>query len=191
MSRSPRLPGLLVLATLLGCGGGTTLPDPTGLLPEGDSRALGREIVERINAWRLESGLPAVALSSALSAVADAHVHDLADHPPDLLAGCNVHSWSAHGAWTSCCYTGEAEVFPCMWDKPAEIAGYPGRGYENAATGADSPAEAVEGWRASPLHRAVILNEGGWADLTWRAVGAALHRGYAVLWFGEEVDGEP
>jgi hypothetical protein len=65
---------------------------------------------------------------------------------------------------------------------------YPGSGYENAAGGVGSPAAALSGWQGSSGHNAVILNEGIWARQPWRAVGADVFGGYAVLWFGSEAD---
>lgn len=47
---------------------------------------------------------------------------------------------------------------------------------------------ALEGWKHSPGHNAVILNQDIWADHPWGAIGADIHAGYAVLWFGEEPD---
>ena len=75
-----------------------------------------------------------------------------------------------------------------MWSKPAELTSYTGYGYENAASGVSSAAQAVGLWQSSGPHNAVILNQGMWANRTWRALGAGLYQGYATLWFGEQTD---
>jgi uncharacterized protein YkwD len=77
-----------------------------------------------------------------------------------------------------------------MWDKPGQLTVYPSAGYENAAGagGSITPAQALSLWKNSPGHNAVILNQGIWANQTWRAVGAGVQDGYAMLWFGSSVD---
>ena len=51
-----------------------------------------------------------------------------------------------------------------------------------------TPAMAIGIWRESAAHNAMVLNHGRWADNTWRAMGAAIGRHYAVVWFGESPD---
>ncbi len=149
----------------------------------------GTAIVELINAYRVDNGKPEVALSPSLCSVALAHVEDLDINAPHEEPGdCNLHSWSDQGAWGACCYTPDHAEAQCMWDKPSELTAYSGYGYENAAAGTNSPADAVEAWKGSPGHNDVMLNQGGWANLPWGAIGAALQDGYAVVWFGEEAD---
>jgi hypothetical protein len=82
--------------------------------------------------------------------------------------------------------------------KPQEIASYPANGFEIAqlagaslggCTGRTTPENALQGWRyESPPHNDVIVNAGEWVDYNWRAIGAAVHEGHAVVWFGEEYD---
>lgn len=148
------------------------------------------ELIELVNEYRAEHGLPAVPQSSSLCTVGHLHAVDLAEQNPHGPAECNLHSWSGAGAWSACCYTSDHMEAQCMWDKPRELTDYQGNGFENAAGngGTLTPAQALDLWRGSPGHNDVILNQGMWADLPWGAVGAGIHEGYAVLWFGDQVD---
>ena len=62
-----------------------------------------------------------------------------------------------------------------MWSKPQELTSYSGSGYENAASGASSPAGALSMWQNSSAHNDVMLNQGMWSSHPWKAVGAALY----------------
>ncbi len=156
--------------------------------PEGCT-ADALELVDLVNAYRAENGLPAIPASPSLCTVATTHVHDLADNGPHLQpGGCNLHSWSDQGSWSPCCYTPDHAQAQCMWDKPSELSVYPGYGYENAASGVSSPAQGLAAWKSSPPHNEVILNLGIWANHPWQALGADVHQGFSVLWFGEQVD---
>ena len=145
-------------------------------------------LAEVINAYRKDQGLPTIPTSPSLQKVAEAHVRDLAAHPPS--GACNLHSWSSQGKWSACCYTDDHARATCMWSKPAEIAGYASSGFEIAAAGTTTPNSALDSWRGSEAHHAVILNRGIWAKSTWRAMGAAIHEDYAVVWFGELADAQ-
>lgn len=151
------------------------------------------ELIDLLNAYRAENGLGSIPASSSLCRVGDLHVQDLVAEAPHTVANCNLHSWSDAGPWSGCCYTPDHAAAQCMWDKPRELTDYPGNGYENAAGGGSSlgPAEALDLWKGSSGHNAVMLNEGTWANLTWNAVGVGIADGYAVLWFGEEPDPAP
>lgn len=194
-------------------GPGTSDPDPTEPGPsstEGESTGgnMGEStgdpapagcsadaltLIDLLNEYRAENGLGPIPASSSMCTVGDLHVQDLAAEAPHTVGSCNLHSWSDAGAWSGCCYTPDHAAAQCMWDKPRELTDYPGNGYENAAGGGGSlgPAEALELWKGSPGHNAVMLNEGTWANLTWNAVGVGISGGYAVLWFGEESDPTP
>lgn len=155
-----------------------------GCTPEGE------QIVALINAYRTENGKPAVPLSPSLCTVGQTHVIDLADNAPHQVGNCNLHSWSDQGPWVECCYTSDHANAACMWSKPGELTVYPGNGYENAYGGGGnvSPAQAVDGWKNSPGHNDVMLNQGIWVNYPWGAMGAGLYQGYAVVWFGEQTD---
>ncbi len=141
--------------------------------------------------YRKSKGLPSIPLSAKLSQVAKVHAHDLADNykfDPDNK--CNPHSWSKKGNWTSCCYTSDHKRAQCMWDKPKEIAGYPGFGYEIAyySTAGATAQEGLDGWKVSPGHNPLIVNLDIWSKVKWNAIGVALYKEYGLIWFGEEKD---
>ena len=154
------------------------------------------ELVDAINAYRKENGLKAVPISSKLTAVARAHVLDLAKHSPHKTCGGNLHAWSDKGKWKGGCYTSdERDTYPIMWNKPKEIAAYEGLGFEVAAraTKGGKPhidaAAALKLWQNSPPHRDVLLSRGIWSKKPWQALGAVHHRGFACAWFGRVEDG--
>jgi uncharacterized protein YkwD len=164
--------------------------DSTGATPVSDCSAEELELIDLVNAYRGENGLPAIPASPSLCIVGHTHAEDLAVNAPHAVPGCNLHSWSDAGPWSACCYTDDHAQAQCMWNKPSELTSYPGNGYENAAGGGGelTPQQALDLWKASAGHNAVILNEGIWADTPWGALGAGVYMGYAVLWFGEEPD---
>jgi hypothetical protein len=124
-----------------------------------------------------------------LTTVAETHASDLAENyvRSDV---CNLHSWSDKGNWTPFCYTADHANAQLMWNKPRELTSYPGNGYEIAVYKSDTitAIEALELWKNSEEHLNLILNRGIWKDLKWNAIGGAINKGYAVVWFGEEVD---
>jgi len=134
-----------------------------------------------INAYRAEKGLSAIALSPALSLVANRHVRDLQKNVGKL----------SHG-WSNCAYDGgDSSTYPCMWDAPKRLGtSYPGKGYENAYSSSNTATavEALATWKQSPPHNDTILNQSIWQDITWQAIGIGMYQGYAVIWFGDEQD---
>lgn len=201
MRHVSRLWVVLVLALVLGCGGGGgdgtdpgdgspggSNPGGSDPAPTGGCTTIGIELVNAVNVYRAENGLPAIPFSPSLCFVANEHVKDLSANAPHGGAGCNLHSWSDQGTWTSCCYTPDHAQASCMWSKPGELTSYPGPGYENAASGVSTADGALALWKTSPAHNEVILNQGIWVSHPWQALGAAIYDGYAVLWFGEQVD---
>lgn len=150
-----------------------------------------KKLHEMINAYRIEKELPPIPLSSDLSLVARSHARDLAENYNfDPENKCNPHSWSDKGDWTSCCYTSNHAEAECMWKKPMEIADYPGYGYEIAyyqSSGAN-PTMALSGWKSSKSHNPIIVNQGMWKQVEWKAMGVGIFKEYAVVWFGEIKD---
>lgn len=138
-----------------------------------------------IMSYRHENGLGSIPVSSSLSYVARAHVHDLEMHP----TSGSLHSWSGYGPWTAFSFHG-SESSEHMWRKPAELTAYKGRGYEIAVKTFEKidPATALSLWIDSSHHNPVIINTGDWESLHWNAVGIAMSGKYAVVWFGEEPD---
>jgi hypothetical protein len=141
--------------------------------------------------YRKSKGLPIIPLSAKLSLVAQTHAHDLMDHYKfDINNKCNPHSWSKKGKWTACCYTSDHKQAKCMWDKPKEIAEYNGSGYEIAyysSKGATAE-EGLAGWKLSPGHNPLIINDGMWSKLQWKAIGIGFYGEYGIVWFGEVED---
>lgn len=162
---------------------------PPGATAVGLPDAQGAELANRINAYRQSQGLPPVPRSRALGFVAQAHVRDLEQNHPDS-GTCNMHSWSRSSVWTGCCYTPDHAHASCMWQKPRELVGFGGNGYEVATGGGGpmTPAGAVTSWQGSAAHNAVILSQGMWSTKPWRAMGTAVYGSHAVAWFAEESD---
>jgi hypothetical protein len=153
-----------------------------------------KKIYNYIMAYRAQNNLPNIPLSPSLTIVAQTHVKDLAMNKPDL-GSCNAHSWSGNGNWKPVCYTADHKQASLMWSKPKELTSYQGNGFEIAAgsNGCCSnfvmTAEyAVEGWKKSSGHNAVMINQDVWKTLKWNAIGIGLYKGFAVVWFGEQLD---
>jgi uncharacterized protein YkwD len=150
-----------------------------------------QKLYQVIMDYRKKKKLKPIPYSSKLTQVAQAHVHDLMDqYDFDQHDVCNPHSWSDAGEWSSCCYTNDHEKASCMWDKPREIAGYSGDGYEIAyyySAGANADM-ALAGWQKSKGHNPLLINSGMWRDVTWGAIGIGIYQEYAVVWFGQEED---
>jgi uncharacterized protein YkwD len=135
-----------------------------------------------LNQYRIQHGLPGIPLSKSLNLVANRHARDLAEN-----LGFLTHGWS------DCPYDPEdPNTWVCMWSAPQRLGTkYPGRGYENGFGSLEGDATAVsalELWKTSTLHNAVILNQGIWKNGRWKALGIGIYKGYCVLWFGEETD---
>jgi hypothetical protein len=153
-----------------------------------------KKLYDLMMAYRRANGLPPISLSAKLTRVAQTHARDLADHYQfDPRNKCNPHTWSSKGEWSACCYTSDHKEAECMWKKPKEIAGYNSAGYEIAyySSAGASAHEGLEGWKKSPSHNPLIVNEGIWNQVTWKAVGIGFHKEYGIVWFGEEEDPSP
>jgi len=152
-----------------------------------------KKLYHLLNEYRVKNGLREISLSPSLTYVARKHARDLSENPP--AGKCNMHSWSSSGKWSACCYTSDHAQAQCMWNKPRELTGYPGNGYEVAYSVTSeykkpSALSAINRWKKSREHNAVILNRGIWNDQHWQAVGVGIYGQYAVLWFGTETDRE-
>lgn len=150
-----------------------------------------KNLFEAINAYRKSRKLPLIPFSAGLSKVAQLHAKDLMQHytfRPDNE--CNPHSWSDKGNWTPCCYTADHREAECMWNKPKEISGYGGSGYEIAyyTTATVLAEDALKGWKNSPAHHELIINKGIWEKVSWKAMGVGIEGNYAIVWFGEVAD---
>ncbi|MCP4358782.1 MAG: hypothetical protein GY796_12250 [Chloroflexi bacterium] len=158
------------------------------------------QLVTLINDYRNQNGLPNVPVSKSLVTVAQWHVINLDENNPDSGTdpnsglSCNMHSWSDQhpSLWTPVCYTSDHAYAQGMWFKPREISGnvYTGYGYENAygSSGQATAVGAFNGWRNSPPHNDVILEQGIWNGYNWPAMGVSIYEHHAVLWFGDISD---
>ncbi len=176
---------LLTVVFLTGFAAEDLMPAPVCLSAE------ERKLYDLMMQYRDAKGLEPIPLSIRLTVVAQTHARDLAENY-SFKAGnkCNPHSWSGKGKWTACCYTSDHKQAECMWNKPREITGYPGNGYEIAyySTAGATAEEGLRGWKASPAHNPVIVNEGIWSKVNWKAVGVGFFGDYGVVWFGEVED---
>lgn len=142
-----------------------------------------------VNDLRKQNKLEIIPLSWSLSKVSDMHIHDLQSWNPQEK-GCSLHSWSETGPWKPCCNTKDPSGTRCMNDKPSELTGYSGKGYEliywddETAT----PFDAFELWKQVEASREMILNKGKWESKSWKAMGVGIENGYAVIWLGDKTD---
>jgi uncharacterized protein YkwD len=170
---------------------------PVSRDPNTDSICLSAEekkLYDLMMAYRKSKGLEPIDLSAKLTKVAQTHVHDLADsYTFDPKNKCNPHSWSSNGKWSPCCYTNDHKKAECMWEKPKEITGYGSPGYEIAyySSAGASATEGLEGWKRSPSHNPLIINDGIWSKAKWKAIGIGFYKEYGVVWFGEMEDTTP
>lgn len=156
-----------------------------------------QEIYDAIMVERQKVGLPIIPVSPSLTKVARAHVLD-SFHHRSAIGDCNLHSWSDQGDWTPCCYTSDHAATQCMWNKPREIAGFQGAGYEISAASWNGRLEPVGMWMGSPGHRSVMLNENGW-EQPFHSIGIGYFSGendtgvdsYSHVWFAHEPDCAP
>ena len=147
-----------------------------------------KKLYDLMMAYRKSKGLAPIRLSARLTQVAQTHARDLAENYKfDPKNKCNPHSWSSKGKWSSCCYTSDHKKAQCMWDKPKEIGGYTSPGYEIAyySSAGASAVEGLAGWKKSPSHNPLIVNEGMWSNVNWKAIGIGLYKEYGIVWFGE------
>jgi len=148
--------------------------------------------------YRKKKRLPPITLSRSLTYVAKAHAMDLHINRPFKSKRCNMHSWSKNDIWTSCCYTSNHVQADCMWYKPRELTNYQSEGYEIAfgygnrddylEHGEITPENALKGWKQSTGHNNTIVNKSQWKKIEWQAIGIAIYKDFALVWFGEELD---
>jgi hypothetical protein len=150
-----------------------------------------RKLYDLLMQYRKARKLPSIPVSAKLTQVAKAHVQDLMKNYKDN-GKCNYHSWSEKGNWSPCCYTDDHAQAACMWNKPKEIGGYEGSGFEIAywSSAGVNAKTSLSGWQGSAGHNAVIINSGIWKDMKWKAIGIGLDGEYSVVWFGAEEDNQ-
>lgn len=135
------------------------------------------ELHRLINAYRAASGRAAIPLSERLSRVAHRHLIDLSYN-----IGSLTHSWS------DCRYDiGDRKTWGCLFDAPKRVAAYEGTGFENLFRNIGAPAtpsEALEAWKKSPPHNALILGAAPFDGIGFDGIGIAIRGDWAALWFG-------
>ncbi|EJP66337.1 Allergen V5/Tpx-1 family protein [Beauveria bassiana ARSEF 2860] len=142
---------------------------------------------------------PEIARSPTLDKVARTHI----DNPYfETGSTCNPHSWTAtadkEAKWKSCCFNiGQANTWPCMWDKPREISGgqFQGNGYEvyhggnpNVYTAPMTAEGCLNAFKNSTGHNPVLINNGTWSTMKWESVGCGMGKGQCAIWFSPEKD---
>ncbi|CAN5811558.1 hypothetical protein BH23PSE1_BH23PSE1_00390 [soil metagenome] len=162
-----------------------------------DSLSLAElDLYHAIMDYRAAIGLPAIPLSSALTATAGRHVLDTRENiwaaEFELPRGANLHSWS------DAPYYADHSNPDAMWYAPSRLGtGYEAPAYEITAAGFPEPADALAGWIASPSHLAIIANTGPWAGQDWQAIGVGFEASsgagpyagrIAHIWFGAAAD---
>lgn len=173
---------VLVVVVAGGCAAGRG----AGTVP-GAPESVDLKLYEAVNRYRRASGLDPLPLSRSLVKVARLHVRDLA--AVSRPRRCNLHSWSDKGRWGACCYTDHSRA-QCMWDKPRELTDMDADGFEIAYWHSEraTPERAMRSWRRSPRHDEALTGRGPWAELPWKAMGAAVYDRYAVVWFSLDDD---
>ncbi|NCD42330.1 MAG: hypothetical protein EOL88_09590 [Bacteroidia bacterium] len=146
-------------------------------------------LANAVNQWRRQNDLPEVPLSNALTYVADVHAKDLHFYTP-YDRNCSMHSWSDNGRWSGCCYSNPTTDGRCMHNKPHELTGYAGLGFElvywdNSAHPSEN---AFQLWKANHASNTLLLNRDLFSVYDWNAMGVRIFRGYVVLWFGTVQD---
>lgn len=137
-----------------------------------------KELFRLINEYRAQNKLPPLVLSDALSVVANRHLLDL---------NINV-KYLTHG-WSNCPYDIKNQnTWNCVLKAPKMLGvKYDGNGYENLYRNLNTvatPPLALEAWKKSELHNALILNLNIFKDLKWDGVGIAISSNYAAIWVG-------
>ena len=152
-----------------------------------------KKLANLINDYRESKGLKRLPISKSLTEVARTHVKDSNLHSPEngkdkRGIACNGHSWSDNGNWTPVCYTSDHLYAELAWSKPRELTVYQGNGYEISYwhSRKATPQIALNAWKNSPGHNAVLIGEQNWSSLN--VMGVAIYGNYSHVWFGREDD---
>ena len=176
----------------------TVKPKQPGIQPKNQPQSQPTrdevELYRLVMEYRAGLGLPSIPFSKSLTYVAQVHAKDYYSHFDEVPSGCNFHSWTSHGTWSRCDYYPDHRNAECMWSKPRELTSYRGDGFEISlaflppTSGVCEPFGTLEGWKKSSGHNAVIINSDKWGKHIWKAIGIGMYKGYACIWFGDEVD---
>jgi hypothetical protein len=200
ISRRGFLQGLALSGVAAACAGRRAWADAADFIGQGERLPTIEQIragspdfwklADLINDYRAGKRLHRIPLSPKLTAVAALHARDLHENAPHEEYG-SLHSWSLSDRWRGGAFKRDDEsTFKVMWDKPKELFGYGGLGFEVTVKGARDVAHALVTLQASKLHDDVLMNRGLWADerWSWKALGAVYYKGFACAWFGDHAD---
>ncbi|WP_291722011.1 SPOR domain-containing protein [Bernardetia sp.] len=149
-----------------------------------------QQLYALIDSYRSENEAHTITISKKLTFVAKLHARDLYHNRIDKDS-CSMQSWSDQGFWNACCFNERDNTKQaCMWDKPKEITGYEGKGYEVIYNGGSEPKRIMELWKGSSFYSDILKNTGRYADKDWAAVGIGQYKNVTVVWFGEVEDEE-
>lgn len=152
--------------------------------------AFESQLYTLIDKYRSENEAHTIQISKKLTFVAKLHARDLYHNRIDKDS-CSMQSWSDKGFWNACCFSErDNSKQSCMWDKPKEITGYAGKGYEVIYNGGSEPKRIMELWKGSAYYSDILKNTGRYADKDWIAVGIGQYKNVTVVWFGEVEDEE-
>ncbi len=152
--------------------------------------AFESQLYSLIDKYRSENEAHTIQISKKLTFVAKLHARDLYHNRIDKDS-CSMQSWSDKGFWSSCCFSErDNSKQACMWDKPQEITGYAGKGYEVIYNGGSEPKRIMELWKGSSFYSDILKNSGRYAANDWIAVGIGQYKNVTVVWFGEVEDEE-
>ena len=151
------------------------------------------KLYTQIMDYRASKGLPLIPLSKALTTVAGRHALDTVENIGGYIVGDPGEN-KAHG-WSDAPYDGRnPSTFPNMWDAPERLGtGYTDNGYEISVGFLGSNLDprtamtanvALDAWKGSPSHNAVIINVSPW-DSQWHAIGVGIYKQVAHVWFGK------
>lgn len=179
----------LLLLLLLSLNGSGQVTHPS-LFKEHCATEDETALYNLISEYRRINNLPAIPFSRSLSYLARLHATDLSANRPDF-GGCNPHSWSARGAWKPFCYARDPNRVQLMNEKPKEITGYKGKGWEMVYSSGEEAraAEAFDLWISLDVTKDYLLNTGKWLK-PWKAIGIGFFGDYACVWFGDTDDVE-
>jgi len=146
------------------------------------------ELENLVNKERRKNGLRALHCDPNMRWVARKHIVDQEQGAPKnwwpTVSECSLHSWFVKNP---CCYKRDHSNMQCMHNKPLELSGWDNRlGFEISAwSSRDMTAiKAINQWRGSSGHYAVIVSKGFWSGL--RTVGCSLNKNYAHCWFSKK-----
>jgi len=151
------------------------------------------ELIRSINNYRLTHQLYAINISRSLMSTACSHQRDLAALPEVITPQCSVHSWS------SCCYPADHSNPNCMHRKGLQVTTALHWNLYNVATyelsyewtggpTSFSTIRAVDMFVQNAGHKEFLLQEGSWANYSWKAIGATVGDKVAFIWFGTLAD---